>query len=244
MIGISLSNSIGNAIPPFSPRNIDDLQLWLDAYDSSTITESSCSVSQWDDKSGKGNDATQGTGSAQPTTDATTQNAKNVLDFDGGDSFVLPSAIYAIANANSTVFMVSKRTTETGSTENLISLEESAGARMFLSYSLAAGAVVYTNNTAGDGVLTITGVTNTDFQILRARRSGTTQALTQNGNAESTNANGADESGVDAALIGANSAGGGLIGSIAEILMYNRSLSTAEISSVETYLSNKWGIAI
>jgi len=39
---------------------------WYDAADSSTITESSGSVSQWDDKSGNSRHATQGTGSNQP----------------------------------------------------------------------------------------------------------------------------------------------------------------------------------
>ena len=33
----------------------DNLQLWLDASDTSTITQSEGSVSQWDDKSGNGN---------------------------------------------------------------------------------------------------------------------------------------------------------------------------------------------
>ena len=59
--------------------------LWLDADDSSTITESGGSVSQWDDKSGNDYHAVQGTGSLQPTTGATTLNSKNVLDFAPAD---------------------------------------------------------------------------------------------------------------------------------------------------------------
>ena len=41
---------------------------WYDAADSATITHSGGSVSQWDDKSGNGNNLTQGTGADQPAT--------------------------------------------------------------------------------------------------------------------------------------------------------------------------------
>ena len=45
----------------FSLTSIPDNILWLDASDSSTITEVSGAVSQWDDKSGNGNHVSQGT---------------------------------------------------------------------------------------------------------------------------------------------------------------------------------------
>ena len=59
-----------------------DTKLWLDASDASTITDSGGSVSQWDDKSGNSANATQGTGSKQPTTGTRTLNGLNVIDFD------------------------------------------------------------------------------------------------------------------------------------------------------------------
>jgi len=54
------------------------LALWLDASDSSTITESGGSVSQWDDKSGNGNHITQGNVFLQPTVNG------NQIDFVNG----------------------------------------------------------------------------------------------------------------------------------------------------------------
>jgi len=57
--------------------------LWLDAQDSSTITHSSNAVSQWDDKSGNSNHATQSTASSQPTYSSTVMaGGKPGLDFD------------------------------------------------------------------------------------------------------------------------------------------------------------------
>ena len=57
-------------------------ELWLDASDASTITESGGAVSQWDDKSGNSANAVQATGADQPTTGVATINSLNVLSFD------------------------------------------------------------------------------------------------------------------------------------------------------------------
>jgi hypothetical protein len=81
---------------PFSPGDLSP-QLWLDASDSSTITESSGSVSQWNNKGSLGN-FTQGTGASQPTTNASTLNSLNVIDFAVGDFLIA-------ANQNEWTFM-------------------------------------------------------------------------------------------------------------------------------------------
>lgn len=77
--------------------------LWLDASDVSTITDSSGSVSAWADKSGNGNNATQGTGSSQPTTGVSTINGRNGLVFADGD-VVTSSAVFSTSGY--TAFMV------------------------------------------------------------------------------------------------------------------------------------------
>ena len=76
-----VSTSITTDETPFSPADLSP-QLWLDAADSSTITQSSGSVSQWNNKGSLGN-FTNGSSATQPTTGATTLNGLNVIDFDG-----------------------------------------------------------------------------------------------------------------------------------------------------------------
>ena len=61
---------------------LQSAKVWLDAADPTTITQVAGAVSQWDNKGTLG-DFTQGTGALQPTTNATTQNGFNVLDFAG-----------------------------------------------------------------------------------------------------------------------------------------------------------------
>ena len=59
--------------------------LWLDAADASTVILSGSTVSQWGDKSGSGNHATQATASVQPV--YVTSGAPG-LDFDNTDDFL------------------------------------------------------------------------------------------------------------------------------------------------------------
>jgi len=68
----------------WTPASINTA-LWLDASDSATITESSGAVSQWNDKSGNGRNATASS-TARPTTGTRTINSLNVLDFNGSSN--------------------------------------------------------------------------------------------------------------------------------------------------------------
>lgn len=230
--------------PSFAPTNVPNLQLWLDAADTSSITSVVGAVSQWNDKSGNGNHATQGTGSAQPTTGLNSQNGKNVINGASGDYMLLPSALYSITNADNTIFSVARRTAETGSLARIINATEGGSSRMYLQYSATAGAVNYLNATSAAATAAgSSGNTNTNFQIIRGRLNGTLLGISVNSATPSTSNTGSYENGTDALAIFAQPTPANyLIGDIAEILIYNRSLSNAECSQIETYLGNKWNI--
>jgi len=78
-LGISIPGTSGLVQAAFSPLDLSPV-LWLDASDTSTITEVAGAVSQWDNKGSLG-DFTQATAALQPTTGVTTQNGLNVIDF-------------------------------------------------------------------------------------------------------------------------------------------------------------------
>lgn len=82
----------------FSPLHLRGLALWLDASDTSTITESSGAVSQWNDKSGYGRHVSQATSANQPTTNSTSQNGLNTLSFDGGGDKMSTAAAWGTFN--------------------------------------------------------------------------------------------------------------------------------------------------
>jgi hypothetical protein len=77
---------LDNVWPFAAPDVVLNASVWLDAADTSTITESGGAVSQWNNKGSLGN-FTQATGAVQPTTGASTLNGLNVIDF-AADYFV------------------------------------------------------------------------------------------------------------------------------------------------------------
>jgi hypothetical protein len=73
------------------PSNLGSaLALWLDAEDAGTITLNGSTVSQWSDKSGGSNHATQPTAASQPTYSTTGLSGKPCVLFDN-DFFTIPS---------------------------------------------------------------------------------------------------------------------------------------------------------
>jgi hypothetical protein len=203
-------------------------------------------VSQWNDKSSNGYNVTQATALKQPVYNPNQQNSKAVLTFDGASSFAVPAGVFTIPNGDNTAFFVSKRNSETGAQEILAGMREAGSVRYQLRYTSGAGSIAFWNSNAAPGTeVSKSGNTNTNMNINIARRSSTTLAAAVNNGPETTNTNANSESGVDSAFIGTTSdASGWLIGSIAEIIIYHRSLTTFEISQVNRYLSQKWGVTI
>ena len=80
---------IGGSSSTISPVMFEGLLLWLDGADETKITrDESDLVSLWEDKSENGNNASQGTGSAQPTYVAGSLNGLSSLDFDGSSDYM------------------------------------------------------------------------------------------------------------------------------------------------------------
>jgi hypothetical protein len=237
--------AITGAATIFFPDDISSLEAWYDASDINTITkDGSDLVSAWNDKSLNGYDLSA-SGTARPTWTDNQLNKRAVLDFDGtANTFALPSALYAISNGANTIFAVCKTDTDT-SLQVVIGFSESGITRTDLRYTVATGAIYYQSRNASGGGISKTSVADTSYGILMGRRSGATQAIAYNNSTESTNSFGADENGVDAAHIASFSGGSFFLdGQIAEILIFNESLSSADITDVNNYLSYKWSISI
>jgi hypothetical protein len=105
------NNDIIEIKPVFSQRTAGisptSLKVWLDASDTGTIADNTGDVVTISDKSGEGNDfEARGTGTR---TGDSVQNLLNVLDFDGTDGFLAPSAgDVSMTDYSLTVYMVAK----------------------------------------------------------------------------------------------------------------------------------------
>jgi hypothetical protein len=97
-------------INAWDPTDIGaSLALWLDANDSSTLTMSGTSVSQWRDKSGNGCHANQATFTAQPTYSSTAFFSRPGITFDGSDDIMNVSTSAMQNNVAHGVYWVFQR---------------------------------------------------------------------------------------------------------------------------------------
>lgn len=78
----------------WEPSDLTGLQCWLDASDSSTITESGGSISLWEDKTTNGNDADDAVDNGnnkittkRPTVATAAQNSLDAINFNGSQHF-------------------------------------------------------------------------------------------------------------------------------------------------------------
>ena len=213
-----------------SPTEISGCVGWWDASDAASITQSVGLVSQWNDKSTAGNHATASS-TARPTTGTRSLNGKNVLDFDG--------------TANAMATSLADAATQTV---------------LFVAVSdVASGGRVWSYGTTNRGVFSDSGT----WAFWRQQTSGpisfgatasatspsvacalftSNSSLTTFGNgAQGTTNDPVDSSGATF-NIGKESTSFHN-GYIAEIVIYDTALSTADRARVEAYLAQRWGIS-
>ncbi len=215
------------------------LLLWLDAADDSTFSYSSgTSVSQWRDKSGLNNHSLQATVGNQPSR-STTQNSRKTINFDGTNDFLDGTSALTLANGY-TAFTIVK-SSATGERDIITSTTAAQSADIYLYQQASSGKLgnwsnVYTSNPISLNVwyLFSTNVSSVGSETLYLNGSS------QTSNSRSlTNTRGYR---VGAYYTGSSS-GEYWSGEIAEILIFNRALSSTEMKQVHTYLGQKWGIS-
>lgn len=236
-LGLRLGASLAS---PFTPARIPDLTSWLDAADTDTITQSGGLVSQIDDKSGNGNHAVQSTTAQQPTTGATTVNGLNVLDSDGADQLDVTNAAGIDPGTDDfTIFM------------SLSLYDGIYDWRKFLSFGLGSalelathysGAIVLIEPLIGTEVIYTPSTLDDGLHLLCMRWNGATFEFFYDGNRSVSTAITELTASSALALFSAEGSYWGLEGSCGEVIMYDRALDDTELSSVNNYLIDKWGI--
>lgn len=228
--------------PPFTPPSISGNVLWLDGADTSptNIQNVSGAVTQWSDKSGLGNHATQSVTAQRPITGTRTVNGRNSIDFNGTNhGLALPSGLYNITNSANTLIVVSQSDNLSAAIQRMIS---GANSGSFLRYGLSStGTVFRGNHNPASLMLSVTVTRDTLPHIGMMTRSGTSMVVRQDGSSIS-GTNGADLTLVHL-LIGnnINYNSESFDGLISEIIIYNRLLNNTEITTVFDYLKTKWG---
>jgi hypothetical protein len=263
MIGNLLSGVIFTSSSIVLPP-VAGYKLWLDAADTSTIIESGGDVSQWNDKSGNASNFTQATGANQPKTGTRTINSKNVLDFDGStDRMSCPSSTtlfkYLHSTTGGTVFFVGfvdntatgKVMISTGNasgTVGAVTVINDLNQTIINIYRGVSGSLNLTASSVNTNTITPSAAfyLTTKFDGGNATAANRVQESLNGGSfngsnvltnaASSANSTGNLTVGMDFA---GNSPYDGVIG---EVIIYEGILSGGDITLVQNYLANKWGI--
>lgn len=216
----------------FSPANISDLIVWLDA----ALGITGADVSLWEDQSGNGNDVSQATPGDRPLWNATDANLNNKpsLSFDGVSEFLQRVSYVGgdIPQPNSV--LVVYKFDDTAGTKTIFDGKTSR-------QNLLRGEATALKMFGGVGIETI-HTRNTSPHVIAA--------IFDDGDSDSFRDG---IQGTPASTTGSTAMGGLVIGGdvntanflngqIAEMLVYNKRLSGSELNLLGQYLAAKYGI--
>ena len=225
-------------IPSVSMTLLQNCVLWLDAADATSYTTSGSNVTQWNDKSGAGNNATQSTTASQATT-GTTLNGLNIMNFTG--TRYMQNTTMIFPNAPYTIFAVGYTSTNgygrllAGYPDAYLFLGTGSGNTQLATF-VGNGGWTDTNTDAP-------GTSVASACIMCMTNNGTTTGLIPYVNGVTLTAKSGTCNSFTGFYIGTSGGGGQpWAGYIAEIMVYNYILSTPQRQYVEGYLAGKWGL--
>lgn len=224
----------------FSPNKLSGLQLWLDASDASTAIESGGFMSEWSDKSINNNNATQFVGANQPSYKLNDINGLNSVDFvDVTIRYFTLSSELVLTNL--TIIAVFVNTVASGAEGEI--LANSTINNQALRFDPDIGSFGRLSANDGSGLVSFnitSSILNTAVILKSEYEVGSDKSLFLNGAVVAMNSyDGTLEiDQVGRLLSGADNMGGKL----GELIVYDKILTPTESSSVDDYLSNKWGV--
>lgn len=228
------------------PSDVRGLVTWLDASDVSTITEAMNVVQTIADKSGQGNDATQGNPTLRPILTPAAQNGLSGLLFDSVDDLMdIPNSpeLEAIADEIS-IFFVAKFNPLANFATGHIRKWSGTGNGVYIQNDSNGDALWRIATSAGSQVIPDVDALRPPVFTNIATQGG---VILNSGNYDLRGASGSIESGTYDHGGGFSSNTGIRLfdranGFLFELLVYNRAVSVAEAVFIEGYLAAKWGL--
>jgi hypothetical protein len=243
--GTSAYTMASNIIDNFVPGDLgaSTIDLWLDASDSSTITQTGGLVSQWNDKSGNGRNVSQGTSGNRPTYSSSDVSLGNkpVITFNGSNQSFNTRSIPTLSATN--VTWVEKKDGNGGSGYgNLFDLSHPSSG--FGNQGLRGPEecnMVYNNSSPQVlGIDTSCGTSSQRIVSVNLSTLGGTSW--KNGDTNWSNSNSWTGATGNFALGRGFDAGRYYQGRLQEFIVHSRILTTTERQKLEGYLAHKWGL--
>lgn len=200
--------------------------------DSSVVTSGSF-VTNWNDVSGAGNSVAQTTSGLQPTLVSNSLNGKPAIHFDASNDYLQGGAALDLRNSAFSIFVVAKPTAGDGNYFAMLSSE---------CFRYAANNTKYKNG----GTLTYSGTLLASLQSIKRSSAGVV-TVTRNGTQLASGSIVTASTTCVNFRIGGDGLSGiggfdGYNGDIAEVIVYNYELSSAETQAVQNYLNSRYGL--
>lgn len=231
----------------FLPVN-HKLKLWLDASDASTLFQNDdCtgivsangqSVGCWRDKSIQGNHVTQAGGNKPTFAESVAAfGEQRAIDFNGGTNYLeFDSAI--VTGTSYTIFAVVHR--DTNASNNYFIGTQTAAANQGLHLGFNTDTQARLGQYSNDLNATVGAQADNSVGVFWGRLDSTSGKKVYFNNVSSTDATTTTLSAPGQGVIGRGFDTNGFDGQIAELIVYDRALSDAEIDLIESYLLEKW----
>lgn len=235
----------------FSPLDVSDLELWLDAaspnslYDATTggseVTSDGSAVARWEDLSGNGRHATQGTGADQPIRKNNTLNNLPVVRFDGLSDWMATASF--VHSSDFHLFAVWLSRSSGQQYNRVVEHGPNSGAAIALQsqsyFRFQIAGSTFFNSTA----LSLT----TSAHIAELSCDGNFPSATATGKANggSTNTQQFSRAPSSPAVFHLGSFNGNGYygnGDLAEVVYYSSELSSTDANAVRDYLNVKWSV--
>lgn len=241
-IGIGIGIPLGGASSGWSPADITT-ELWLDASDASTITESLGLVSEWRDKSGSNNDAAQTVAASQPQTGVDTIGGNNAITFSK-DFLVLDPSVDFSQYKNQELFAVMQANND-GTDKGFFTQFDGASNCFIHRYNGDTMKIAFFAQTSGIQVVETPQSSLTSDLIYSAYANSSEIAVKLSQATSYTTAsipqslaNATSQVGIGGRSNGINT----FNGKIGELVFVPNSLSSDDRYRMEGYLSWKWGL--
>ena len=230
---------VANRARYFAPTDLGGCLVWLRADLGVTFTGTAASA--WADQSGTAHDASQATGANQPTFSATAMNGFPAIVGDGATRY-MKTAAFTIGSAATLIAAVQPAGTMT-SYARILEQQYNATYFLGLDTTQAHYKLIVDNAVAPYGAAHGGTVTNGANAIVTGVYSSPTGTLYVNGSAvgsDSFTAPGA--SSLPLWIMQAFSGNALWNGYLAEAIVFNRALTSAELARVHRYLGNRYGV--
>jgi hypothetical protein len=221
------------------PIPLANLKLWLKA-DAGITKDGSNYVSEWQDFSGNGNNAVQAIGANQPLFVDNEVNGNAVIRFSGNQVIIIPANL--IGNTNDKTIIIVYKLINTSTYGGLITSKGSGDESTAVYHDVGNSdyQVMF-----GNGLILSATVDMTSTYHILIATSATQKTVHINGVLKNSNpgAYTINNAGVDTYIGTYRCSYANFIhADIAEMIIYDSALSTADRQQVENYLSAKYGI--